>query len=101
MHEVSDYQHRYDDLVLRYENVKKQLAEINVEITTRKTKRTNIEVFMQTLRAQECLLNDFDEDLWNATVDCLIIHSATKVTFKFKDGTELPWTILSQKNTIK
>ncbi len=86
-----DYQRRYDDLVMRYENVKKYLAEIDAEITNRKTKRKNIEAFMQTLHAQEHLLTDFDEDLWNATVDCLIIHSATKVTFKFKDGTELPW----------
>jgi len=43
------------------------------------------------LRAQECFLNDFDEGLWDATVNCLIVHLATKFTFSFKDGTELPW----------
>lgn len=87
----ADYQRRYDDLAIRYENVKKHLTEIDAEITSRKAKRTNIESFMQTLQAQESLLAEFDEDLWNATVDCLIVRSATKFKFKFKDSTELPW----------
>ncbi|WP_330659673.1 zinc ribbon domain-containing protein [Caproiciproducens faecalis] len=26
-----------------------------------------------------------------ATVDCLIVRSDTEFTFRFKDGTELPW----------
>jgi hypothetical protein len=87
----ADYQHRYDDLVMRYENVKKHLAEIDAHITGRRVKCENIEAFMQILRAQEHLLTEFDEDLWNATIDCLIVQSATEFTFKFKDGTELPW----------
>jgi hypothetical protein len=87
----ADYQRRYDDLALRYENVKKHLVLIDAEITNRKTKRTNIEVFMQTLQTQKELLTEFDENLWNATVDCLIVRSATEFTFRFKDGTELPW----------
>jgi DNA mismatch repair ATPase MutS len=87
----ADYQRRYDDLVFRYENVKKHLSEIDAEITSRKAKRTNIESFMQTLLAQECLLTEFDEGLWNATIDCLIVHTTTKLTFSFKDGTEIPW----------
>ena len=31
-----------------------------------------------------------DTDLWNATVDSLIVQSATKFTSKLKDGTEIP-----------
>lgn len=87
------YQCRYDALVTQYENTKQRLAEINAQITGRRVKLENIEAFMQTLRAQECLLTEFDEGLWNAMVDRLIIHSVTKFTFKFKDGTELPWKI--------
>ena len=87
----TDYQCRYDILVARYENTKQYLAEIDAQITGRRVKLENIEVFMQTLRAQECLLTEFDEGLWNAAVDSLIVHSAIKFTFKFKDGTELPW----------
>lgn len=35
--------------------------------------------------------SEFDEKLWNATVDCLIVHSAAEFTFRFKDWTELTW----------
>ena len=73
----------------RYENTKQSLNQIDAKITGRRVKLENVEVFMHTLRLQECLLTEFDEGLWNATVDCLIIHSATK----FKDGTELLWKI--------
>ena len=87
----TDYQCRYDALVARFENAKQCLAEIDAQVTGRRVKLENIQVFMQTLRSQECLLAEFDEGLWNATVDSLIVHSATKFTFKFKDETELPW----------
>ena len=45
---------------------------------------------MRTLQAQNKLLTEFDESLWNATVDCLIVRFATEFTFRFKDGTEIP-----------
>ena len=89
----ADYQRQYDDLVMRYENVKKHLAEIDAQITGRGVKHKNIEVFMLTLRAQKHLLTEFDENLWNATVDCLIVRSDTEFTLRFKDGTELPWKV--------
>jgi len=83
----ADYQRRYGALVARYENTKQSLTEIDAQITGRRVKCKNIEAFMQTLRAQEHLLTEFDEGLWNATVDCIVVRSTTK----FKDGTELPW----------
>lgn len=87
----ADYQFRYYTLVERYENAKQCLKEINTQIADRRTKRESIEAFMRTLQAQDKLLTEFDENLWNATVDCLIVRSATEFTFRFKDGTELPW----------
>ncbi|HEX3018028.1 MAG TPA: recombinase family protein [Caproicibacter sp.] len=86
----ADYQLRYDSLVERYENTKRYLKETNTQIANRRTKRENIEAFMQTLQAQKNLLTEFDENLWNATVDCLIVRSATEFIFRFK-GTELLW----------
>jgi site-specific DNA recombinase len=87
----ADYQLRYDSLVEQYENAKQRLKEANTQIAKRRTKRENIEVFIRTLQAQKKLPTEFDEGLWNATVDCLIVRSATEFTFRFKDGTELPW----------
>lgn len=82
----TDYQRRYDSLVDRYENTKQRLKEANTQIADRRTKRENIEAFMQTLQAQKKLLTEFDENLWNATVDCLILRSDTEFNFRLKMG---------------
>ena len=87
----TDYQCRYDALIALCEDTRQRLAEIDVQINGRRVKCENIEAFMRTLRAQECLLIKFDEGLWNTTIECLTAHSATEFTFKFKDGTELKW----------
>lgn len=84
----ADYQRRYDDLVMRYENAKQRLTEIDAQITSQRAKRENIEAFMQTLRAQQHLLTEFDEGLWNATIDTVNVYSQGKVTFVFKDGSK-------------
>ena len=70
---------------------KQRLKETKTQIADRCTKRENIEVFMRTLQAQKKLLTEFDENLWNATVDSLIVRSATEFTFRSKDGTEILW----------
>lgn len=41
----------------------------------------------------DSLLTEFDEELWFATVDRVIVKSEQEITLRFKDGTELPWTI--------
>lgn len=45
------------------------------------------------LKKQDGLLTEFDEELWYAVVDKLMVCSSTELTFIFKDGTELPWTV--------
>ena len=39
------------------------------------------------------LMDEFDEELWIATVDAVVVYSGNEVTFKFKDGLELGWKI--------
>ena len=37
------------------------------------------------------IITEFDEGLWNATVEKVIIHSDNKLVFGFKDGREMDW----------
>ena len=89
----SEYQHRYNALVERYDRVQEDLAEVNKTIEARNTKRLQLQSFIKMLKKQDGLLTEFDEELWYAVVDKLMVWSATELTFIFKDGTELPWTI--------
>ncbi|MGK0466203.1 hypothetical protein [Clostridium sp.] len=41
------------------------------------------------------LLVEFDEELWNATIKTVVVHSEDSIIFKFKNGMELEWNIVS------
>ncbi len=83
------YQERYTGLVERYETIKKGLAKIEDKLLEQSAKRESITAFMQTLARQEGLLVEFDEGLWNAIVDRVIVHSENEINFVFKDGMEV------------
>lgn len=89
----SDYQSRYSALLGRYKTAKKKLNAVNDEQQERRVKRENMSRFIKTLEKNDSLLTEFDEKLWYATVDRVIVQSDHEITFRFKDGTELPWTI--------
>ncbi|NLV15893.1 MAG: recombinase family protein, partial [Syntrophomonadaceae bacterium] len=79
--------------VERYDRVQEDLAEVNKTIEARNTKRLQLQSFIKMLKKQDGLLTEFDEELWYAVVDKLMVCSSTELTFIFKDGTELPWTV--------
>lgn len=87
----AEYQERYTALVERYEGVKDGLDEINNRRLERNAKRESIAGFMRTLVEKDALLAEFDEELWNATIEKVTVHSEHEVTFTFKDGIELDW----------
>lgn len=89
----SDYQSRYSTLLELYETAKEKLSAVNGELQERKVKRENISHFLRALKKSDALLIGFDEELRHATVDRIIVKNEHEVTFRFKDGTELPWTI--------
>ena len=82
------YQERYTTLVERYEAIKKGLLEINDKRLERNAKRESIEEFIRMLEKRDALLTEFDEELWNGTIEKVTVHSES-VTFAFKDGMEI------------
>jgi site-specific DNA recombinase len=89
----ADYQRRYNSLAERYEIAKNGLARIDDKRMERIAKRQNIEGFIRVLEQSNTILSEFDEELWNATVDLVTVHSEHEITFLFKDGMGLNWLI--------
>jgi site-specific DNA recombinase len=89
----ADYIRRYSALEERYETVKTGLAEISDEVLERTAKRENIAAFLKTLEHSGTLLTEFDEALWNATVESVTVHSEHELSFVFKDGSEVVWKV--------
>jgi seryl-tRNA synthetase len=85
-----EYQRRYNALLERYEAVTSGLVRIDDQRQERAAKHENVMRFLETLK-QSDLLTEFDEALWNITVDTVTVHSEHDIAFMFRDGTALNW----------
>jgi len=72
------------ELRARYDSIKARQAEIAAEKQSRFVRRENILCFIETLRAQEGLLDEFEERLFRATVERITVHAADNVRIKFR-----------------
>ena len=77
----------------RYETIKKGLREIDDKRMERNAKRESIETSILMLKKSAALITEFDDELWNATIEAVVVHSGHEITFVFKDSTELKWNI--------
>lgn len=73
--------------------IKNNLIEIEDKRLERNAKRESIRGFIWTLEQSDTLLSEFDESLWNATVEVIIVHLDPDITFEFRDGMKLDWNI--------
>jgi len=86
----TDYQRRYSTLVERFEKAKTRLDEVAETIRRRNSKRMELEKFVQVMKKRDGLLTEFDDELWYAVVDRMVVKSDTEVVYVFKNGSEVP-----------
>lgn len=87
-----DYETKYAELAARYEAAKGKCENMNEKILQRKLKANRIEAFFKTMETSD-IITEFDEGLWNATVDTMTVYSKKKIVLRLKDGTEIEWHI--------
>lgn len=88
-----EYQERYTELMVRYEEIKGSISENCNKRQERNTKKDSIKDFIRMIKKNEALLEEFDEEVWNTTIESIYIYADKKITFAFKDGLELDWNI--------
>lgn len=94
--EQSEYNRKYSGYVTRYNELQTRRQELNTDITMRQARRSQMKAFIKQLTKQDQLLTEFDEGLWSATINAMVVKSEQEVVFQFKDGTELPWRLESK-----
>ncbi|CAB1255029.1 protein of unknown function [Ruminococcaceae bacterium BL-6] len=87
-----DYEAKYANLAARYEAAKDKCESMNEKILRRKLRANRIEAFFKTMETSD-IITEFDEGLWNATVDTMTVYSKKKIVLKLKDGTEIEWHV--------
>lgn len=91
--EQGEYNRKYSGYVVRYNELQARRQELTTDITMRQTRRNQMKAFIKQLTKQDQLLTEFDEGLWSATLNAVVVKSEQEVVFQFKDGTELPWRL--------
>lgn len=89
----TEYEERYNASAERYENMKKRIEGIGEKRLERSTKKESILAFIKELEQRECVITEFDEEIWKCTVEKVKVHSEVMITFIFKDCMELEWNI--------
>ena len=84
-----EYEQRYTGYVERYERNRARLAEIEDLCLERTAKRAKMRLFIGELEKQDSLVEEFDEELWYATVDCVTVHEDKRMVFTFRDGEQV------------
>ena len=83
------YLERYKGLKARYEAATQRLKQIEGQRTEHKQRRQKMLEFIRMLEQADGLMTEFDEGLWNATVETITVHLDGNMVFKWRNGTEL------------
>ena len=55
----------------------------------RNAKKVKIRMFMERMGQYAELVTEFDEELWYSTVDTVTVFDDKRMTFTFRDGTQV------------
>ena len=84
-----EYQVRYDALADKYSELKGEHDRLAAEIADKNSRRESSRQFIETLRQQEGLVEEFDDNLWGSLIDFITVYSERDIRFSFRDGTEI------------
>jgi hypothetical protein len=82
------YNEAYDALQMRSEAAQGRLLAIEGERAEAAARCARATHFLETLREQEGLLTDFDEPLWCATVESIVVQEDGGLVVRWRDGNE-------------
>ncbi|WP_338151398.1 recombinase zinc beta ribbon domain-containing protein [Clostridium butyricum] len=80
-----EYEDKYNELGNKYQEVKNKVEELEKKIFSQKIKFENIKEFIGRLEECDSLITEFDEKLWNATIDKVTVDLKEGVKFYFKN----------------
>jgi chromosome segregation ATPase len=84
-----EYAKKYNGLLARYEKATARLAEVAAEKERKRNQDREIRLFIEALKKQPLVLEEWDERLWIAIVDRATVFRDGRIVFKFKCGSEI------------
>lgn len=84
-----EYAKKYNGLLARYEKVTTRLAEVTAEKERKHDQDRELRLFIEALKKQPLVLEEWDERLWIAILDRATVFRDGRIVFKFKSGREI------------
>ena len=81
--EQAEYDDRYAELLAQSRAIEERIAEIGEQREQRKARKRELNAFYKALKATGPIM-EFNEELWNVTVECVIIDNEKSIILKLK-----------------
>lgn len=81
-----EYNSEYDSYLKKYEELKTELSKFEDKKSEFKARVDKIEMFINDLKNNDKLIDEFDEKLWYETVEKVVINVDKHIVFKFKNS---------------
>jgi len=85
----TEWTERNDVYLKRHDEATKRIEELEKLKASRISKSKTIEIFIRDIKKQKEVITDWDEILWAATVESVTVQVDGKLTFQFKNGSEV------------
>ena len=82
-----EFNERNKGYMARHRIATEQVAELEDQRRNRQNKSLILDGFTREIKTRPLVIDEFDESLWLAVIDKVIIHDADDIHFTFKDGT--------------
>ena len=84
------YELRFNELAQECKMAENLIASLKDEILERSARKEKIRLYLDELRKTGDIVTEFDEALWQITVESVSVHRDKRLSFIFRDGTEIP-----------
>jgi len=84
-----EYAKKYNGLLARYEKATARLADVTAEKERKHDQDRDLWLFIEALKKQPLVLEEWDERLWIAILDRATIYRDGRIAFRFKSGREI------------
>jgi DNA invertase Pin-like site-specific DNA recombinase len=84
-----EYKRNYEIQVKKYEDLKEKLENLENQKLEKKAEKRQIEEFLKNLEDKEEPVTEFDEELWFAMAEGIMVKSKDEAVVKFKNWREI------------
>ena len=81
-----EYNKKYNSYTEKYEKIKSKLSKLEDKKQDLKVRRDKIKIFIENLKSNDKLIDEFDERLWYAMVDKIVVRKEENIEFQFRNS---------------